>query len=78
MWNVVDWEQYRKNLELERSQWAEFEKKREFLKEQMLKRIAKLEGEKEKVKDEYKRKIKWAHRAYMRNVEKKFKTSIRV
>jgi hypothetical protein len=77
MWNV-DWEQYRKNLELERNQWIEFERRREFLKEQMLERIAKLEAEKEKIKDECRRRIKWAHRAYMRNVEKKFKTSIRV
>jgi len=75
MWNV-DWEQYRKNLELERREWAEYDKRHEFLKEQMLKRIAKLEAEKEKVKIEFIRKSKWAHRAYMRHVEKKFKPTI--
>jgi len=78
MWWNTDWEQHRKNLELERREWSEFERKREVLKEQMLNRIAKLESEKKKVKAEFVRKSKWAHRAYMRNVEKKFKTSIRI
>lgn len=72
----IDWEQYKKNLEMERKEWDEFEGKRQLLKEQMLERIAKLEAEKEKVKAEFTRKVKWHHRVYMRNVEKKFKPTI--
>jgi len=50
MWWNTDWEQHRKNLELERREWSEFERKREVLKEQMLNRIAKLESEKKRLK----------------------------
>jgi hypothetical protein len=74
----IDWEQLKKNLEVERREWDEFDRKKQFLKEQMLERIANLEAEKDKVKAEYTRKVKWHHRAYMRHVEKKFKPSIQL
>jgi len=78
----IDWEQYRRNLELERSEWNKFEEQKKNLEEQLHSKTVIAEYGKrkavEKAKAEFSRKVKWAHRAYIRNVEKKFKPSISV
>jgi len=90
MWNQ-DWKQYRKNLEVEREAWTLYEARRDLAKEQAAEAIEIKREEKEKKKKlieeafkkymekklaEYHRKERWAHREYIRQVEKKFKPSV--
>lgn len=90
MWNQ-DWEQYRKNLEIEREAWSLYEARRELAKEQAQEAIERKREEIEKGKKEleeafkkyqekklaeYRRKERWAHREYIRTVEKKFKPTV--
>ena len=80
MWWRQDWEQYKRNLAKEREEYGIFEIRRQIAEERMLQAIEsareEFEAFKEKKKAEYKRRVQWAHRAYMREVEKKFKPSI--
>ena len=91
MWRQ-DWKQLKKNLEVEREEWAIYAKRRDLAKlqtaeaiemkrEEMEKKKKCLEEEFKKFKvkkeAEFKRKDKWAHREYMKQVEKKFKPSIK-
>jgi len=90
MWGQ-DWRQYRKNLQLEREAWDLYEARRDLAKEETAEAIERKREEKERKKQEldeefkkfmklkleiYHRKERWAHREYMRHVEKKFKTSV--
>jgi len=81
IWDI-DWEQYKRNLAKEREEYSVFEIRRQIAEERMKQAIESAREEfelfKEKKKAEYKRRVQWAHKAYMREVEKEFKPDIRV
>jgi|YelNatPaOPRAMG01_1025707.scaffolds.fasta_scaffold364186_2 hypothetical protein len=89
----IDWEQYKKNLKLEREEWDKFANYVENLKRETDAKINELrmlrDAEVKRVNDEFerkkkllecrfKRKSKIAHDKYIRNVEKKFKADVTV
>jgi len=80
IWNI-DWKRYKENLAKEREEWNVFEVRRQIAEERMKQAIESAREEfelfKEKKKTEYKRRVQWAHRAYIKEVEKEFKPSVK-
>lgn len=86
-----DWEQFKKNLQVERTAWEKYESRLKLLEEELASQIehAREEMERKKLEleeefknfkkrkmEEFKRKKKWLKAQYLREVERKTRPTV--